>query len=641
MVRKGGGNMRGLKLSKLQIVIISGSLLCAALMFHLLGWNGWKTSALIIATIVSGSSIAKIAVQTLFMKMFSIELLVTIAVIGALIIGEYVEAGAVTFLFLFGAYLEARTIEKTRSSLQTLMDMTPQQATVLKNGKSVVTEIDDINVGDRILIQSGEKIAIDGRIVLGHASINESAITGESVPVSKETSDKVFSGTIIDHGYVEVIAEKVGDDTAFAKIIELVEEAQEGKARTQKFLERFANVYTPGILILAIIVFIFTKNIELSLTFLVIACPGALVISAPVSLVSGIGNGARQGALLKGGEVIENLAKVDVVVFDKTGTLTKGNPTVVNIQTYGMDETQLLKITAEAERISEHHLGQTIVKEAETRGIPLINDPSDFMVEKGHGIQAHVNEQTILAGNRKLLEKNNVTLPVSIDDQAKRYEKKGHTVIFVSINDQVKGIISIADEVRAEAVQTIAELKALGIKKVIMLTGDNQFTAGKVAKQLGVDVVHAEMLPEDKVNQIKALKREGYRVGMVGDGINDAPAIALADVGMAMGVAGTDVAMETADVVLMSDQLNRIPYAHALAKATVRNMKQNMFFAVGTVAILLAGVLLGKVFLASGMLIHELSVLLVVINAVRLVSFRKRPQTTQTNKRHRVMIEAS
>lgn len=616
--------MEKLKLSKLHIVIISGILLISALIFHWLGFESWKIAALVIATFVAGFSTAKTAIQTTMMKMFSIELLVTIAVIGALIIGEYVESAAVTFLFLFGAYLEARTIEKTRTSLKTLMDMAPLEATVLKNGERIITAVEDIVAGDRILIQSGEKIAIDGKVVSGQALINEATITGESVPVQKTKKDTVFTGTMIDNGYIEVVAEKVGDDTTFAKIIELVEEAQEGKARTQKFLERFANIYTPGILVLSILVFVFSRNVELALTFLVIACPGALVISAPVSLVSGIGNGARNGALLKGGEVMENLAKMDVIVFDKTGTLTKGKPSVTNIKTYGMDEDALLKLTAEAEVISEHHLGQTIVGEAEERGITLTNEPKDFTVEKGHGIYATVDNNVLFIGNRKLLETNGIEIETSVNEYAIQEEKNGNTAIFVSIDNVVSGIISIADQIREEAAETIAQLKAFGVKKAIMLTGDNRHTAEKVAKQLGIDEVFAEMLPEDKVNHIKRLKEEGYRVAMVGDGINDAPAIALADIGLAMGVAGTDAAMETADVVLMSDNLSRISYAYTLSKATVRNMKQNMFFAVGTVALLLVGVLLGKVFLASGMLIHELSVLIVVINAVRLVRYKQR-----------------
>src|SRR5690625_2521592 len=377
-------------IKNIHIVIIARILLLTVFLLHWLDLGFWKNTALIVATVVAGWSIAKKAIQSVMMKAFSIELLVTIAVVGALFIGEYVESAAVTFLFLFGAYLEVRSLEKTRSSLRTLMDMAPLEATVLKADDRFTLPVEEIEAGDRILIQSGEKVAIDGKVVSGQAHINEATITGESVPAGKEIDDQVFSGTIVDNGYIEVIAEKVGDDTAFSKIIELVEEAQEGKARTQKFLERIANVYTPGILILSVLVLIFSRNIELTLTPLVIACPGALVISAPVSLVSGIGNGARSGTLIKGGEVMENLAKIDAVVFDKTGTLTQGKPSVTSIKAFDMDEDALLKITAEAELISEHHLGQTIVKEAEERGIDLTNEAKDFAVEKGHGLYAKI-----------------------------------------------------------------------------------------------------------------------------------------------------------------------------------------------------------------------------------------------------------
>ncbi|UJL46703.1 cadmium-translocating P-type ATPase [Virgibacillus sp. NKC19-16] len=614
------------KVKKIHVVIASGSLLILALLFHFMDMAVWKDIALIVATFIAGYSIAKKAIQTTMMKAFSIELLVTIAVIGALFIGEYVESAAVTFLFLFGSYLEARTLEKTRSSLKTLIGMAPMEATVLKDGERFVKPISEIETGDRILIQSGEKVAIDGKIISGQAFINEATITGESVPANKKIEDQVFSGTIIDNGYVEVEAEKIGDDTAFSKIIELVEEAQESKAKTQKFLDRFANVYTPGILVLSILVLIFTQNFELSITFLVIACPGALVISTPVSLVAGIGNGAKNGTLVKGGEVMENLAKIDVLVFDKTGTLTKGAPEVTGLKAFDMEESELLTITAEAEIISEHHLGRTIVGEAEKRGLTLTNEPEKFTVEKGHGLYATVAGKSVVIGNRKLLRKNGIDLSSAIETYAIDEEKKGNTAIFVGVNEKLAGIISIADQTRQEAIGTIQQLKDAGVKQTVMLTGDNTHTAEKVAAQLGIDHVFAEMLPEDKVNHIKRLKAEGYKVAMVGDGINDAPAIALADVGMAMGAAGTDAAMETADVVLMADKLDKIPYAYSLAKATVRNMKQNIYVAVGTVAFLLAGVILGKIFLASGMLIHELSVLVVILNAIRLVRYKQRGQ---------------
>ena len=617
------------------IVLLSGILLAVSFIFNFANLTLLKNAALITATIIAGYPIVVKAWQALRMKAFSIELLVTIAVIGALFIGEYVESGAVTFLFLFGAYLEARSLEKTRSSLKSLMDMAPLEATVIRGGKTVVIPADEVEVGDRVLIQSGEKIAIDGTVIIGQAFVNEAAITGESVPARKQIDDTVFSGTIIDNGYIEVTAEKVGEDTTFSKIIELVEEAQESKAKTQKFLEKFASFYTPAILLLSVIVYIFTKDIELTLTFLVIACPGALVISAPVSIVAGIGNGAVKGILIKGGDVMEKLAKIDVFVFDKTGTLTKGQPEVTAIQTYGMNEITFLTMVAEAEIISEHHLGQTIVKEAHKRGLPLVYKPTHFEVVKGNGIGATVNHNHLLIGNRKWMTANQVNIDKEIQVYATDQEKKGYTAIIVAVNKTIAGVISIADQIRPEAKESIQSLKQSGIKQIYMLTGDNKHAAEKVANQLGIDGVFAELLPEDKVNKIKELKNNGCNVAMVGDGINDAPAIATADIGFAMGGTGTDVAMETADVVIMADKLEKLSEAHRLAKATIRNMKQNMFFAVATVIFLLVGVLLKQVFLASGMLVHELSVLIVIMNALRLVYFRK------TNKKNRSSLNGT
>lgn len=606
-----------------QITAVTGALLVIAVGLHFWGLHEWRQIILIASTIIAGLPIAIKAFQALRMKSFSIELLVTIAVVGALFIGEYVESAAVTFLFLFGAFLEVRTLEKTRSSLRSLIDMAPLEATVIRDRETMTISVDDVEEGDRVVIRSGEKVAIDGAIITGKATVNEATITGESVPASKTIDDRVFSGTIVDNGFIEVIADRVGDDTTFARIIELVEDAQETKSKTQKFLDRFANIYTPAIVILSIVVYIFTRNIEMTLTFLVVACPGALVISAPVSIVAGIGNGARNGVLIKGGETMEELAKIDTVVFDKTGTLTRGRPEVTNIKVFSGDESELLRLIAEAEMISEHHLGQTIVKEARKRGIPLIEEPEEAEVIEGNGIQAIIEGKQLTVGNRKLMAAKGIAIADSVENYAVGREKAGNTAIFAAINGVVAGIVSIADQIRPEAIGAINELRASGVKQIIMLTGDNRHTATIVGKQLGLDAIHAELLPEDKVAMVKKLKEAGHRVAMAGDGINDAPAIATANIGLAMGEGGTDISMETADVVLMADRLDQFSHAYSLAKATVRNMRQNTFFAVGTVALLLAGVLLGKVFLASGMLIHELSVLLVILNAVRLIRYTK------------------
>lgn len=610
--------------TKNRLTVVSGSLLLSALLIYLFNLSDFaREIILIIAAVIAGVPIAIKAFQAVRMKTFSIDLLVTIAVIGAMIIGEFTEAAVVSFLFLFGDYLEGRTLQKTRASLKSLIDMAPLEAVILKNGNQVVIPVDEVKVGDHVIVRPGGRIPVDGKVISGQSSVNEAAITGESVPVNKTKGDRVFTSTVSDNGYLEIIAEKVGDDTTFSKIIELVEEAQETKAKTQKFMERFAAYYTPGILILSVIVGLITLNAHLALTFLVIACPGALVISVPVSIVAGIGNGAKNGILIKGGDKMENLAQINTLVFDKTGTLTKGKPEVTDIKPYGISEKELLKLAAEVEVTSEHHLGKTIVQKAKENKIELEAQPSDVEIMKGHGLKALLNDSEFYIGNKSGAEKLEILIPETASSYMLQQQEKGNTAVVVVRDNQVIGIISIADQIREEAPATLNELKEAGIADLIMLTGDNEQMAQKVARQLGMDRVYSELLPEDKVHKVSELKASGRKVAMVGDGINDAPAIATADVGIAIGGTATDVTMQTADVILMSEKLDKLPYALKLAKATVRNMKQNTYLALITVALLLLGVLTDHIHLASGMLIHEISVIAVILNAVRLVRYPK------------------
>lgn len=628
--------MRWINKQKTKVTTLAAILLVFALIFNFTGYENLKIASLLIVTVIAGIPIFIKAFQALRMKAFSIELLVTIAVIGALFIGEYVESAVVTFLFLFGDYLELRTLEKTRSSLRELTEMAPQEAIVVRESGNVTIPVEEVLIGDRVIIRSGGKVPVDGSIVFGQASLNEAAITGESVPATKKLEDKVFGGTIVDNGYIEITAEKVGDDTTFAKIIELVEEAQESKSKTEKYLDKFANVYTPAVVILSVLVYLLTRDLHIAITFLVVACPGALVIGAPVSNVAGIGNGAKNGVLIKGGEVMDKFSKVDTLVFDKTGTLTKGNPEVTDIKTFGTNNNdELLKLVAQAETISEHHLGQTIVKEAKARNINLNIEPEEGVVIKGNGIRAKVSGHVLSIGNRILMEAEGINIREAVEAYATLREKAGNTAIFASVDGKIAGIFSIADQIRDDAERAIAEMRKNGIKKIVMLTGDNRHTAELVATTLGLDEFHAELLPQDKVAFVKKLKADGHIVAMAGDGINDAPAIATADIGLAMGEGGTDISMETADVVLMADKLMQFSHAFSLSKATIRNMKQNTFFAVGTAFVLLIGVLMGTVHLASGMFVHEASVLLVILNAMRLMGFNRK--TIQREKELQVV----
>ncbi|WP_040209170.1 heavy metal translocating P-type ATPase [Neobacillus jeddahensis] len=608
---------------KNQITAISFVLIAVGFILGFFHHEDGKNLALLIATISASLPIFTKAFQALRMRVFSIELLVSIAVIGAVLLGEYTESSVVTFLFLFGDYLEARTLAKTRKSLKELTDLAPQEAMVIRFETPMTIPVEEVVVGDRVMIRSGGKVPVDGRIVSGQASLNEAAITGEAVPVTKRQGDLVFSGTIVDNGYIEITAERVGDDTTFAKIMELVEEAQESKTPAEKFLHQFAAIYTPVVVLLSMLVLGGTRDIHMAITFLVIACPGALVIGAPVSSVAGIGNGAKHGVLIKGGEIMDTFAKVNAMVFDKTGTLTNGKPEVVDIKTFSSyGEADLLHLVAQAETISEHHLGQTIVKEAEARNFPITNESKQGEVLKGLGICATINGHTIAVGNRKLMEKEQIVILPKVGEYAVHQEKSGSTAVFAAIDGKLSGVISIADQLRQDAPNAIAELRKNGIKKIVMLTGDNRHTAALTAQTLALDEYAAELLPEEKAAFVKQLKESGYVVAMVGDGINDAPAIATADIGLAMGRGGTDVAVETADVVLMADRLEQLAHAYTLSKATIRNIKQNTYFAVVIVLVLLAGVLFGSVHLASGMFIHEASVLLVIVNAMRLIGFQ-------------------
>ena len=607
---------------KLKIVIISGILIAVAWLSNLLNYNPLIfNTAMVAAAIVAGYQVAVSAYNTLKMKVISINLLVTIAAVGAVIIGEYWEAAAVTFLFAFGSYLESRTTAKARDAIRDLMDLAPNLATVIRGGEEKEIAAEEVEIEETVIVRPGEKIPVDGSVIKGKSEVNQAAITGESIPVRKEKGDEVFSGTINKNGYLEIKTEKVGDDTTFGRIIELVEEAQEEKAPTQKLMERFSKYYTPGIILLSLISYFISGSVRLSLTLLVIGCPGALVISTPISIVAGIGNGAKKGILIKGGEYLEKSGEIDMVAFDKTGTLSKGEAEVDQIMTFDKSETEVLRLAAIAEFNSEHHLARAIKKKAEKTLKAEINSPVSFETQTGKGITAQIDGKEIMIGNSRLFKEQGIEISQQIEEQKNKLEEQGKTVVLVAESDQIIALISIADKPRKNAYDIVEKLKQVGIKKVVMLTGDNQRIAESVASELKLDGYKAELLPEDKVKAVEEYQNEGYKVAMVGDGINDTPSLVTADIGIAMGAAGTDAAIDTADITLMADDLNKLPYAIGLSKSANRNIKQNVVFAVLVVFALLAGVLGQKVFLASGMLVHELSVLIVIFNAMRLLRY--------------------
>lgn len=611
------------KLTKKQIITIS--LLTISIAFILKQFVDDRLYAnifMLITTVIAGTPIFKKAFSAIRYKIIGIDALVTIAVIGAILIGEYWEAAAVTFLFMLGDYLESRTIEKTRSSIKALLDLAPKKTTVLRDGIEMIIGVEEVLINDTVIVKPGEKISVDGIILEGNAYVNQSSITGESISVYKSSNDSVFSGTTIESGYLIISAQKIGDDTTFAHILQLVEDAQDSKAKTQKFIEKFSAYYTPSIVILAIMMFIITRDIELSLTIIVIACPGALVISTPVSIVAGIGNGAKHGVLFKGGESIETLGKIKAVAFDKTGTLTIGKPVVKKIKTFGISEHDALKIAALGETYSEHPLGKAIIQKAQTEMIDLTDKIDNIQILTGLGIQFDYLGIHYRIGNRSLLKSLNIDYS-TIEEEIKLEEALGFTTILLSNDKQILALIMIADAIRDDAHELVKQLHKLNIK-VIMLTGDNQRTAESIAKQLQIDEYYGDLFPEHKVEVLNKLKLNYGLVAMVGDGVNDAPALASADIGIAMGQAGADVAMETADVILLSSQIKKLNYAFGLSRKTVQNMTQNIVFALVVAGFLLAGVLIKTVNLSLGMLIHELSVFLVILNAVGLLRYREK-----------------
>ncbi|MDD3365660.1 MAG: cation-translocating P-type ATPase [Sphaerochaetaceae bacterium] len=616
------------KFSKKTLVIIVSILIAISYILHkTIAYHPVTITIMLVSTIIAGGPILRRAISALRYKIVGIDALVSIAVIGALIIGEYWEAAAVTFLFMIGDYLESRTLEKTRSSIKSLMDLAPDTARVRIDGVEQILSPQELKQGMILVIKPGERIAADGIVLEGSAYVDQASITGEPVPVFKEKDAHIFSGTIITSGYLIVEATQVGESTTFAKILHLVEEAQDAKAPTQKFIERFSRYYTPAIIALSIITYLITRDIKMALTFLVIACPGALVISVPVSIVAAIGSSAKNGILVKGGEAIEKLSRVQAVAFDKTGTLTEGKPSVVSLHAYGMGQEDVLKIAVIGETYSEHPLATAILKEAANRGVTTTKVPENPEYIQGKGVSFSFEGTSYFIGNRTLFEENGIDLTAALQDIHKEEHEK-RTVVIIGTTERVIGLIAIADKLREEAFAVIKELKKLRIKKSVMFTGDSKGTAETVAHDLQLDEFLYELLPEHKVEAVKGLQKKHGSVAFVGDGINDAPSLATANVGIAIGAAGNDVAMETADVVLLGQKLGGLIDAIRISHMAVRNMKQNIFFAIGVAVILLIGVLLGGVTLSIGMLVHEISVLLVIINATRILRFAKRKKYT-------------
>ena len=557
------------------------------------------------------------------------NILMSIAVIGAVFLGEYTEAAAVVFLFSLGNALQGYTLDKTRNSIRVLMDLTPAEALVRRQGIMITLPVEKIMIDDIIVVRPGDKIAMDGEVVRGASSVDQAPITGESIPVEKNIGDKVYAGTINQLGSIEVRVTKLAQDNTLARLISMVEEAQSQRAPSQQFIDRFARYYTPAVIAAAVLVVAipvlflaqpFHKWFYQAMAMLLVACPCALVISTPVSIVAAIGAAARNGVLIKGGVYLEEAGALSVVAFDKTGTLTTGQPEVTDVVAWQGTDREVLGIAAAIETLAGHPLGEAIVKHARRQQVP-IPAVSNFQAVLGQGAQAQVGEHYYQIGNYRFFIGLGVDLG-GVEEQIERLQDQGKTVMILGDDRHLLGLIAVADEIRANAHVAVDKLKQSGIRKVVMLTGDNERTARAITELAGADEYRAELLPEDKVAAMRELLAENQKVAMVGDGVNDAPAMALATVGIAMGAAGTDTALETADIALMADDLTKVPYVIQLGRRTIAIIRQNIGFALAVKALILLLVVPGWLTLWLAVVGDMGSSLLVTLNSMRLLHTR-------------------
>jgi len=609
-------------------IALSAILLSVGLIFEfILEWEIPAEVLFLITAATSGYNIVKEGLSSLiFRKKLSIDFLIMVAAVGSFFIGHGEEGAAVIFLFYVAEFLESYAAERARRSIASLMELTPEVATVKRNGEEVKVPVNKVDVNDVIVVRPGEKIPLDGEVIRGVSTVNQAPITGESVPVTKEIGDVVYAGTINNEGFLEVKVTRRSDETVLSKIVKLVEEAQRVKSPTEKFIDRFSKYYTPSVIFLALCVttippFIFglplNEWLYKGLVLLVVSCPCALAISTPVAMVSGITSAARNGVLIKGSAYVEEINKIKVFAFDKTGTLTEGRLEVTDVIPLSRSEEEILRIAASLETMSEHPIAKTIVEKIGREAI--LKDVKAFRSIAGKGVMGKINGETYYVGSRRLFKELAIDYP---EEEAWKLENEGKTVIFVGNEKEVIGLIAVMDRIRDSTIPTMTELRRKGIKTV-MITGDNERTAKAIAERIGIAEYRAELLPEDKVNIIEELSKEYGHVAMVGDGVNDAPALAKANVGIAMGAIGSDISLETADIALMQDDLSKIPYLIELSKKTLRIVKENVLASIlikGSFAIL---VFPGLVTLWLAVAIGDMGLsLAVILNAMRLSLIR-------------------
>lgn len=605
-------------------------IICALFSQVLIGAGAFPTKTFyILAIVIGGFRLFKEGMADLSQLNFTMEVLMTIAIIGAAIIGQWAEGAIVVLLFAVSEALERFSMDKARQSIRTLMDIAPKEALIRRHDKEQVIPVNEIQIGDVMIIKPGQKIPMDGTVIKGHSSVNQSAITGESVPVEKHIKDDVFAGTLNEEGFLEVTVTKHVTDTTIAKIIRLVEEAQGERAPAQAFVDQFAKYYTPSIMAISLLIVSvpplffggeWQQWLYQGLSLLVVGCPCSLVISTPVAIVSAIGNAAKNGVLVKGGIYLEEIGELQAIAFDKTGTLTKGTPTVTDFVVNDTTQTEnYLTIIAALEAKSQHPLASAIIKEAMDKQINYQGlDIQQFVSHTGKGVQGDYQGQTYLVGNpslfKELLSKNEM-----MTQNYQTLLEQDKTAMLFGTNEVLLGMIAVADQVRESSASVIAKLHALGIKQTIMLTGDNDQTARSIGKQIGIMTVKGELMPQDKLAYMTSLKETYGKVAMIGDGVNDAPALAASTVGIAMGGAGTDTALETADVALMGDDLQKLPFIVALSRKTLIIIKQNITFSLIIKLLALLLIIPGWLTLWIAIMADMGATLLVTLNGLRLM----------------------
>lgn len=584
------------------------------------------------AILIGGYELFIKGIKNLAKLRFDMSTLMTVAIIGVAAIGEWSEGAVVVFLFAISEALERYSMHKARQSIRSLMDIAPQEALIKRGSVEQTVNVDDIQVGDVMIVKPGQKLAMDGVVLKGISTINQAAITGESVPVTKTRDDEVFAGTLNGEGLLEVEVTKRVEDTTLSKIIYLVEEAQAERAPSQAFIDRFAKYYTPAIMVLAVGIAVVPPLfgadwgdwVYQGLSLLVVGCPCALVISTPVSIVTAIGNAAKNGVLIKGGIHLEEAGRIKAVAFDKTGTLTKGFPEVTEIVAIGgRNEAEVLAIAAGIEKGSQHPLASAIVRKAEQTGASLSLPVDDIQSITGKGIKATIGGQLFYIGSPKLFDELEFEVAESAREQVAKMQSQGKTVMGLGTQKEILALIAVADSVRDSSKAVIDELRALGVNKTIMLTGDNQAAAEAIGQQLGVTEIKAELLPQDKLESVKKLRESYSIVAMVGDGVNDAPALAASTVGIAMGGAGTDTALETADIALMADDLRKLPYTIRLSQKTLSVIKQNVIFSLGIKLLAFVLIVPGWLTLWLAILADMGATLIVTLNSLRLLKVKR------------------